>query len=82
MTKLTTKSIVPSVTRAVGLAGRAIARLEDAAAKAMRDAESKDARSLRLVSQPGALHALIKSGKVTIQIEGDSFAVVGVGDEQ
>jgi hypothetical protein len=75
------KPNIPAVTRAAGLAGRAIARLEDAAAKTLAETVGKDGRSLRLVSQTGGLQALIKSGNVTIQIEGDAFAVDMGGED-
>jgi hypothetical protein len=39
------------------------------------ETERRAERSLQLVSSIGQLSALIKVGKTTVQIEGDSFAV-------
>jgi hypothetical protein len=65
---------VPAVTREASLAGRALARLEAAAAEV--HAASTRERELQLVStQAGGFSALIKHGKTVVEIQGDSFAV-------
>jgi hypothetical protein len=65
---------VPAVTREASLAGRALARLEVAAAEV--HAASTRERELQLVStQAGGFSALIKHGKTVVEIQGDSFAV-------
>jgi hypothetical protein len=66
---------VSTITKAASLAGRAIARLE-AEAETIHAAETdRRERGLKLVSTKDGLSALIRHGKVTIQIEGDDFAV-------
>jgi uncharacterized membrane protein YoaK (UPF0700 family) len=75
----TTKASVPAITEAAksaSLAVLAFARLEKAAAEVhAAETERPAERSLQLVSTSGQLSALIKVGKTTVQIEGDSFAV-------
>jgi hypothetical protein len=75
MTKYIAKSTIPAVTKAAGLASRALIRLEDAAKAALKDADAKDTRSLQLVQSNAGFSALIKSGRTTIQIENGDFAV-------
>jgi hypothetical protein len=65
---------VSTITKAASLAGRAIARLE-AEAQAVHTAETERRRSLHLVSTRDQVSALIRVGKLTIQVEGDDFAV-------
>jgi hypothetical protein len=63
-----------SVAKTSTLAGRALARLEAAAAEVHR--ASLRERELQLVStQAGGFSALIKHGKTVVEIQGDSFAV-------
>jgi hypothetical protein len=70
------KATVPSITHSAGLAAKAFARLEKAAAEVhASESEKRATRSLQVVSTEGQLSALIRCGKTTIQIEGDSFAV-------
>lgn len=64
-----------AVTTAAGLAGRAMARLEKTASAIHASETDRRERGLQLVSTKTGLSALIKHGKVTIQIEGDDFAV-------
>jgi hypothetical protein len=66
---------VLTITKAASFAGRAIARLE-AEAQAVHTAETERRdRSLHLVSTRDQVSALIRVGKLTIQVEGDDFAV-------
>lgn len=73
------KSNVPAITEAAreaSLATKAFARLERAAeAVHATENEKRSDRTLQLVSTAGQLSALIRVGKTTVQIEGDSFAV-------
>lgn len=64
-----------AVTEAASLAGRAIARLEEAAAKIHATETERRDRSLQLVSQSGQLNIVIRQGKTLVQIQGDDFAV-------
>lgn len=64
---------VSTVTKAAGLAGKAIARMEAQAEEVL--AEGAKQRSLQLVSSGEQFSALIRHGKTTLQFEGDSFAV-------
>jgi hypothetical protein len=67
---------VPAVTREATLAGRALARLEAAAAAVHESETERRERELQLVStQAGGFSALIKHGKTVVEIQGDSFAV-------
>lgn len=67
---------VPAIREASSLAAKAFERIEKAAAAVHAEESAKRSeRSLQLVSTSGQLSALIKVGKTTIQIEGDSFAV-------
>jgi hypothetical protein len=67
---------VPAVTREASLAGRALARLEAAAAEIHSVETERRQRELQLVStQAGGFSALIKHGKTVVEIQGDSFAV-------
>ena len=68
------KHNVPALTQAAGMAARTIARME-AAAESVLAADTAKRRSLQMVSSGDRLTALIRHGKTTIQIEGDSFAV-------
>jgi len=69
------KSNVPAITREAGLAARALNRLEKEAATVHAAETERRERGLQLVSSKSGLSALIRSGKVTIQVEGDEFAV-------
>lgn len=69
---MTTKN-VPAVSRAAGLAARAIARLEDAAEAV--HAQANGGRGFQAVSSKEGFAATIKHGKTLIEIQGDSFAV-------
>ena len=73
MTKSTTKSTVPAVTQAAGLAAKAIARLESNAAAI--HAEATERRGFQAVSSKDGFSALIRHGKTVIEISGDDFAV-------
>ena len=73
MTKSTSKSTVPAVTQAAGLAARAIARLE--ANAAVIHAEATEKRGFQAVSSRDGFSALIRHGKTLIEIQGDDFAV-------
>ena len=66
------KGNVPAVTVAASLAAKAISRMETEA-RAVHAASN--VRNFQCVSDGGAFSALIKHGKKTIQIEGDSFAI-------
>jgi hypothetical protein len=68
------------IRKAASMAGRAMQRLETEAER-IAAATGAAGRSLRLVSSEGQLSALIRSGSVTIQIEGDEFAVSMNGRE-
>lgn len=74
MTTKNTKN-VPAVTHAADLAGKAWARIEKAAAEVHAERAEKPTRSLQLVSSGAGFSAIIKSGNVTVQLEGDAFAV-------
>jgi hypothetical protein len=67
------KHNVPALTHAASLAGRAIARMEAQAEEVL--AQGTKRQSLQLVASGEQFTALIRHGKTTIQIEGDSFAV-------
>jgi len=62
-----------SVTRAAGLAARAIARLEEAAEAT--HAQANGGRGFQAVSSKEGFAATIKHGKTLIEIQNDSFAV-------
>jgi hypothetical protein len=64
---------VPALKQAASLAGRAIARMEAAAEEVL--AQGTKRQSLQLVASGEQFTALIRHGRTTIQIEGDSFAV-------
>jgi hypothetical protein len=64
-----------AVTQAAGLAARSLARLENEAQRVHAGEAERRERGLQLVSTKTGLSALIRHGKVTIQIEGDDFAV-------
>jgi len=64
---------VSTITKAAGLAGKTIARME--ACAELVHAEETKRRSLQLVSSGEQFSALIRHGKTTLQFEGDSFAV-------
>lgn len=68
-------SNVPAISAAASLAGRALARLEKEAATIHTSETERHERGLQLVSSKDGFSALIKHGKTTIQIEGNSFAV-------
>jgi hypothetical protein len=67
------KSTVPAVTNAAGLAARAIARLESAAAEV--HAEATNRRGFQAVSSKDGFSAVIRHGKVLIEVQGDEFAI-------
>jgi len=69
---MTTKNAI-AVTRAAGLAARAIARLEEAAEAVHESANGN--RGFQAVSSKEGFAATIRHGRTLIQIEGDSFAV-------
>ena len=64
---------VSTITKAAGLAGKTIARMEARAEEVL--AEETKRRSLQLVSSGEQFSALIRHGKTTFQFEGDAFAV-------
>jgi hypothetical protein len=72
--KSTSKSpAIPAVTRAAGLAARAVARLETSAAAV--HAEATEKRGFQAVSSKDGFIALIRHGKTVIEISGEDFAV-------
>jgi hypothetical protein len=73
MTKSTSKSTIPAISQAAGLAARAIARLEANAAEV--HAEATNRRGFQAVSSKDGFSALIRHGKTLIEISGDDFAV-------
>jgi hypothetical protein len=64
---------VPAVTQAIGLAARAVARLEANAASVHAGATEK--RGFQAVSSTEGFSALIRHGKTVIEIENDSFSI-------
>ena len=64
---------VPAITKAAGLAARAVARLEANAAAI--HAEATERRGFQAVSSKDGFSALIQHGKTVIEISGDDFAV-------
>jgi hypothetical protein len=73
MTKSTSKSTIPAISQAAGLAARAIARPEANAAEV--HAEATNRRGFQAVSSKDGFSALIRHGKTVIEIQGDDFAV-------
>ena len=73
MTKSTSKSTIPAISQAAGLAARAIARLEANAAEVHAEATNK--RGFQAVSSKDGFSALIRHGRTVIEIQGDDFAV-------
>jgi hypothetical protein len=71
--KMRTKTNVPSISHAAGLAGRAIARLEAAAESG--HAQANGGRGFQAVSSKEGFAATIRHGKTLIEIQNDSFAV-------
>ena len=69
------KSNVPAVTREAGLAARALSRLEKEAATVHAAETERRERGLQLVSSKSGLSALIRQGRITIQVEDDAFSV-------
>lgn len=70
---MTKSKEVSTITKAAGLAGKTIARMEARAEEVL--AEATKQRSLQLVSSGEQFTALIRHGKTTFQFEGESFAV-------
>jgi hypothetical protein len=64
---------VPAVREALGLAARAVARLEANAAAI--HAGATDKRGFQAVSSKDGFTALIRHGKTVIEISNDDFAV-------
>jgi hypothetical protein len=73
MTKPTSKSTVPAISQAAGLAARAIARLESAAAEVHGEATNR--RGFQAVSSKDGFSAIVRHGKTVIEIQGDEFAI-------
>lgn len=70
------KKNVPAISKAAGLAGRAIARLEAAAASVHQSETARRDRSLQLLSsKEHGFQAVIRHGSTTIEIQGNDFAV-------
>ena len=69
---MATKNAV-AVTKAAGLAARAIARLEEAAESV--HAQASGGRGFQAISSKEGFAATIKHGKTLIEIQNDSFAV-------
>jgi hypothetical protein len=87
MTKLIPKQTAPAVTQSLGLAARALARLEAEAATvhasetACRQAQGEShERWLQLVStKEHGFSAVIRHGKTIVEISGNDFAVRQTG---
>ena len=73
---MATKANVPAITKAASLAAKQFARLEAEAQSVQNSEIERRERSLRLISSgSGGFSALIKHGKMAIQIEGNDFAI-------
>ena len=69
---------VQAVTQAASLAAKALARLEDAAAKV--HASETTRRGFQAVSSPSGFQALIRHRKTVVEIQNDSFAIRQLDD--
>ena len=80
MRKLTGKAAsgsksVPAITKAAGLAGRALARLEAEATAIHASEAGHHERGLQLVSTKDTFSAVIRHGRTLVEISGSDFAV-------
>jgi hypothetical protein len=80
MTKPTSKPSIPAVTQAAGMAGRALARLENTADAIA--AKTNGAATARVVLTPKTgLRGFVTDGQTIIEFENGSIAVSIAGKE-
>jgi hypothetical protein len=68
----------PAVTQAASMAGKAIARLEDAARKV--NASETERRGFQAVSSPSGFQLLVKHGRTVIEVQDDAFSIRQLDD--
>lgn len=75
MSKKNKVTAITVAAREASLAGRRVLAMQKEAAAVDKEETDRRSRSLQLVSSKEGLSALIRCGRVTVQIEGDEFAV-------